>query len=117
MYKQRKSGAITKTCLFKYVENFTTQKGKFSDKRSDVFHITAQNIDCGYSLEPPQQGGSNEYHNLCFRAKKKRKRKEKLQFYYIKVGLKGSILFRYVFVMSFSSTQSSQYGQQLARFQ
>ena len=25
------------------------------------FYITAQNIDCGYSLEPPRRGGSNEY--------------------------------------------------------
>ena len=30
------------------------------------FHVSAQNIDCGYSLEPPHRGGSNEYHNLCF---------------------------------------------------
>ena len=22
------------------------------------FHISAQNIDCGYSLEPPRRGGS-----------------------------------------------------------
>ena len=27
---------------------------KFSDKKkSNIFHISAQNIDCGYSLEPP----------------------------------------------------------------
>ena len=26
-----------------------------------IFHISAQNIDCGYSLEPPRRGGSNEY--------------------------------------------------------
>ena len=25
------------------------------------FLISAQNIDCGYSLEPPRRGGSNEY--------------------------------------------------------
>ena len=30
-------------------------------KNSDIFHISAQNIDCGYSLELPQRGGSNEY--------------------------------------------------------
>ena len=29
-------------------------------KISDIFHISAQYIDCGYSLEPPQRGGSNE---------------------------------------------------------
>ena len=29
------------------------KKWKFSDKNSDIFHNPAQNIDCGYSLEPP----------------------------------------------------------------
>ena len=32
----------------------------FSDKYVFFFHISAQNIDCGYSLEPPRRGGSNE---------------------------------------------------------
>ena len=44
---------ITKTCLFKYIENFKTKKGKFSDKNYDIFHITHQYIDFGYSSEPP----------------------------------------------------------------
>ena len=26
-----------------------------------IFLISTQNIDCGYLLEPPRQGGSNEY--------------------------------------------------------
>ena len=26
----------------------------FQIKNSDIFHISAQNIDCGYSLEPPR---------------------------------------------------------------
>ena len=30
-------------------------------KNSSSFHTSAQNIDCGYSLEPPRRGGSNEY--------------------------------------------------------
>ena len=52
---------ITKTRLFKYIENFTTKKWKFSGKKkSDIFHIFAQNIVCRYSLEPPLRGGSNE---------------------------------------------------------
>ena len=37
------------------------KKGTFSDKISDIFHISAQNIDCGCTLEPPRWGGSNEY--------------------------------------------------------
>ena len=32
-----------------------------------MFHIPAQNIVCGYSLEPPQRGGSNEYpQTMCY---------------------------------------------------
>ena len=52
---------ITKTSLFKYTEISTTKKWKFSGKKSDIFHISAQNIDSGYSLEPPRWGGSNAY--------------------------------------------------------
>ena len=58
---------ITKTYLFKNTGNFTTKKNEnYQIKNSDIFHISAQNIDCGYLLEPPRRGGSNEYHNLCF---------------------------------------------------
>ena len=38
----------------------------FQMKNSDIFHISAQNIDCGYSLEPPRLGGSNEYPQSIF---------------------------------------------------
>ena len=31
-----------------------------------IFLISAQNIDCGYSLEPPCRGGSNEYPQSMF---------------------------------------------------
>ena len=56
-----------KTRLFKYTENFISKNWKFSDiKNSDIFPISAQNIDCGYSLEPPRRGGSNEYPQSMF---------------------------------------------------
>ena len=82
---------ITKTRLFKYIENFTTKHWKFSDKNPNFFPISAQNIDCRYSLEPPRQGGSNEYPQsmLLNWNKKKYVYPCKPQFYYIKVGLKG----------------------------
>ena len=32
----------------------------------DYCHIIAQNIDCGYTLEPPHGGGSNEYPQFMF---------------------------------------------------
>ena len=38
----------------------------FQMKNSDIFHISAQNIDCGYSLGPPRWGGSNEYPQSMF---------------------------------------------------
>ena len=31
-----------------------------------IFLISDQNIDCGYSLEPPHRGGSNEYPQSMF---------------------------------------------------
>ena len=31
-----------------------------------IFLISSQNIDCGYSLEPPQRGGSYEYRQSMF---------------------------------------------------
>ena len=46
---------------FKDIENFTAKEENFSDKDSDIFHISDQNTDCGYLLEPPRRGGSNEY--------------------------------------------------------
>ena len=81
---------ITKTSLFKYTENFTTKKWKFSDKNSDIFHISAQNIDCGYSLELPQWGSSNEYPQSMFLSRNKNNNVYpcKPQFYDIKVGFK-----------------------------
>ena len=73
----------------------------FRIKNSDIFHVSAQNIDCGYSLEPPGQGGSNEYPQSMFLSRNKKNNVYpcKPQFYYIKWGLRGSKLYRRVFVM------------------
>ena len=38
----------------------------FQIKNSDISHISAQNIDCGYSLELPRRGSSNEYPQSMF---------------------------------------------------
>ena len=56
-------GYITKT----YPYNFDPLKPYFYIVKLGftgvyiIFLISAQNIDCGYSLEPPRRGGSNEY--------------------------------------------------------
>ena len=83
---------ITKTRLLKYIENFTSKKTEnFQIKISDIFHIFAQNIDCGYSLEPPRRGGSNGYPQSMFLSRNKKNNVYpcKPQFYCIKVGFKG----------------------------
>ena len=38
----------------------------FQLKIFDIFLIFAQNIDCGYTLEPPRRGGYNEYTQSMF---------------------------------------------------
>ena len=42
------------------------KKENIQKKNSDIFHIPAQNIDRGYTLEPPRRGGSNEYPQSMF---------------------------------------------------
>ena len=82
---------ITKARLFKYVENVTSKKLKiFRHKIANIFHNFAPNIDCGYSLEPPRRGNSNEYPQSIFLNKNKKNNVYpwKPQFYYIKVGFK-----------------------------
>ena len=80
-------GYITKTRLFKCKENFTSKNWKKSDKKLRQFHISAQNIDCGYSLEPPRRGGSNKYPQSMFSSKNKKN--NVYPVYYIKVGFMG----------------------------
>ena len=46
----------------KYSGIFLEEKLKISlEKKIDILLIFAQNIDCGYTLELPWRGGSNEY--------------------------------------------------------
>ena len=52
---------------------FTSKNWKFSDKKTDIFRTSAQDIDCEYSLEPPRRrGGSNEYPQSIFLSRKKK---------------------------------------------
>ena len=59
---------ITKTCLY----NFDHLKPHFHIVKLGftgvyiICLISAQNIDCGYPLEPPRRGGSNEYQQSMF---------------------------------------------------
>ena len=63
----------------------------FQIKNSYILHISYQNIDCGYALEPPHWGSSNAYPQSMFLSRNKKNNVYpcKPQFYYIKVGFKG----------------------------
>ena len=75
---------ITKTCLCEVhvqLRFFTAVK---------MIIIFAQNIDRGYTLEPPHSGGSNEYPRSMYKSKNEKNVCPcKPQFYYIKVGVRG----------------------------
>ena len=55
-----------------YTEIFELEN--FQLKKFDLFLIFAINIDCGYTLEPPQRGGSNEYPQSMFWSTNKKNR-------------------------------------------
>ena len=56
-------------------ENFRALKFEnFSAKNFDIFLIFAQNIDCGYKLELPQQGSSSKYPQSMLWDKNKKNR-------------------------------------------
>ena len=66
---------ITKTCpcnTQKFLKLYKNEN--FQLKNFDIFFIFAQNIDCGYTLEPPRRGGSNEYPQSMFWSKIKKNR-------------------------------------------
>ena len=56
-----------------YTDIFSAVKIEiFIGGKNDIFNIFAQNIDCGYTLEPPRRGGSNKYPQSIFRGKNKK---------------------------------------------
>ena len=68
LYSRENFGTITKTRLY----NFDPLKPHFYIVKLGftgvyiIFLISAENIDSGYSLEPPLRGGSNEYPQSMF---------------------------------------------------
>ena len=80
---------------------FSPPKTESFQIKNLIFFIFLFKTDCGYSLEPPRRGGSNEYPQSMFLSRNKKHNAYpcKSQFYYIKVGFKGSKLYRHVFVM------------------
>ena len=73
---------ILASCLAIHYENMPMEytvflalrTGNFQLKFFNIFLIFAQNIDCGYTLEPPRRGGSIEYPQSMFWSKNKKNR-------------------------------------------
>ena len=99
---------IMKTCLY----NFDPLKPHFYMAKlgftglNIIFLIFAQNIDCGYSLEPPAKAILTSTHNLCFEQKYENIRflSKNLQFLEVKFSI---YLNRRVFVMRTVTTEDA----------
>ena len=97
----RSSFPLRKQAYSNILKSLPPKKENFQIKISDICHISAQNIDCGYSLEPLRRGGSNVYPQLMFLSRNKKNNvypcNNPVLVY--KLGLRGSKLYRHVFVM------------------
>ena len=72
VYKMRNVGkTLYLTCQKTFHAIFiTTDKVLFFIRKMLIsFLFLQENICCGYSLEAPRRGASNEYHDICFRGK------------------------------------------------
>ena len=91
---------ITKTCLY----NFDPLKPHFYIVKLGfigvyiIFLISAQKIDCGYSLEPPRRGGSNEYPPSMFWAETWKI----FEFFVWKFSIFRWLTFQYIWIGMFS---------------
>ena len=95
--KDKKSSLHYENTPVRMYWEFYHQKMNFQMKNSGSFHISAQNIECWYSLEPPRRGGSNEYPQSMFYGinKKSNVYSCKPLFYYmyiLKAGFKGVVM-------------------------
>ena len=68
----RLCSALRKYAYSNILEILPPKNENFQIKYSDIFLISAQNIDCGYSLEPPRRGGSNKDSQLMFISRNKK---------------------------------------------
>ena len=72
----------------------------FQIKNSDIFHISSQSTDYGYSFIPPRRGCSNEYPQSVFISNiRKIMYTVNPTFTILKWDLSGSKLRRRIFVM------------------
>ena len=64
--RERMTVALRKHAYSNILKILPPKNENVQIKFFDIFHISAQNIDCMYPLEPPWRGGSNEYPQSMF---------------------------------------------------
>ena len=85
--RYRSSGCVIQYIMKTRLYNFDPLKPHFYIVKLGftgvyiIFHISAQNIDCGYSLEPPHRGGSNEYPQSMFLSRNMKN----IRIFYLKI--------------------------------
>ena len=62
---------LRKRAFSKILRILLPNNKNFQMKNFGSFHISVQNIDCGYLSEPPQRDGSNEYPQSMFLSRNK----------------------------------------------
>ena len=79
------------------IVNFVGKKNRY------FFIFLLKNINCGYTLEPPRRGGSNEYPQSMFWIENKKIRYTPVNPSFTKIqwGLRGYTLHGHVFLMDF----------------
>ena len=61
VYSLLSSTSLRKQAHAIYIIVFGCKNLNFQWENFDIFNVLAQNIDCGYTLEPPRRGSANEY--------------------------------------------------------
>ena len=87
------------------------KKDNFQMKMFDIFLIFAQKIDCGYTFEPAQRGGSNEYPQYMFWSKNKKNMYTRVNptCSILKWGVRGCSLHGHVILMLITLYQLTKF--------
>ena len=93
--------ALRKQAYSNILKNLPQKKKMKIQIKIPIFFIFLLKTYCGYSLEPPRRGGSNEYPQSMFLSRNKTIMYTPVNpsFTISKWGLRGSTLYRHVFVM------------------
>ena len=59
--KRKKKHISLPKQAYSNIQKISPPKTENFQIKTDIFHISAQTINCGYSLDSPRPGGSNEY--------------------------------------------------------